>query len=486
MKYLEILRKQIEAMILERDAKLAAVELLADTLNETRDADGKAREATPEEDTEARANVAAAKDLDGKIAEAEARYAELAALEQRKATSRPPAAPAFTGRAGGGSDPYDVVIARSARTPEVIADQRDRALRALEIETDLDDDSKGHVERMLRNKRINRNGALARHILATGRPAYRDAFVELVCRSQPILTVEQGAAVQEIRGLQITTDASGGYLMPFTLDPTIILTNNGVVNPIRELATVITVATDNWQGVTSAGVTASYDAEESEVSDDTPTLAQPTIAVHQGQAFVPFSVQAEDDLDGLAMDVADMFADAKDRLELNAFTLGTGTGQPFGFVTEATTVATASADTYVRADVYSLQQAVAPRHRRNGKWMANLAILNLTAEFDTGTGSIHPLLQPSVTPGTSGQIRLQDAYENSEMDGVINAAATNLILAYGDFRKYRIHDRIGMTVELVPHLFGATRRPTGQRGWYCRFRHGARLVDVNAIKVLNA
>ena len=88
-------------------------------------------------------------------------------------------------------------------------------------------------------------------------------------RAQPILTAEQADAVKEIRGLQITTDASGGYLMPFTLDPTIILTNNGVVNPIRQLATVNSVATDNWQGITSAGVTASYDAEESEVSDDT-------------------------------------------------------------------------------------------------------------------------------------------------------------------------------------------------------------------------
>jgi HK97 family phage major capsid protein len=206
--------------------------------------------------------------------------------------------------------------------------------------------------------------------------------------------------------------------------------------------------------------------------------------VHQGQAFVPFSVQAEDDLDALAADVSEMFADAKARLELNAFTLGTGTGQPFGFVTEAATVATTAADTYAIADVYKLQQGVSPRYRGQGKWMMNLNIINLTRQFGTAN-NYHGFLT-DLGGGKPSQLLGQDLYENSELLGTITAAQTNKIVAYGDFSKYRIHDRIGMTVELIPTLFGATRRPTGQRGWYCRFRHGARLVDTNAVKLLDA
>jgi predicted phage gp36 major capsid-like protein len=76
--------------------------------------------------------------------------------------------------------------------------------------------------------------------------------------------------------------------IPFTLDPSILLTSNGALNPIREVARVIQIATREWKGVSSAGVTASYDAEASEVSDDTPTLAQPTITSAMGRAFVPF------------------------------------------------------------------------------------------------------------------------------------------------------------------------------------------------------
>jgi HK97 family phage major capsid protein len=475
VKYIEILRARLAELRASQDAALAEVESFAATLTD------EARSATAEEDTHVRGLIEAAKKAEADAAEIDEQIAQLEAVAAR-AAARPAPAPAHVGRAGGGSTPYDIDLRSAPRTKDVRRDIEARALRALE-QADLDDRNKTHIDGMLRDKRINRGGALARHLLATGSDAYREAFLELTFRSNPILRPEHLDAIEQVRGLQITADASGGYLMPFTLDPTVILTNNGVVNPIREMATVITVATDNWQGVTSAGVTASYDAEESEVSDDTPTLAQPSIAVHQGQAFVPFSVQAEDDLDALAQDVAEMFADAKDRLELNAFTLGTGTGQPFGFITEAATVASTSADTYAIADVAKLQNAVAPRHRRNGSWMANLLVIDMTRAFGTALGYA---FLTDLSNGAPPNLKGQPFNENSEMDGVIDAAASNKILAYGDFKKYRIHDRIGMTVELVPFLFGANRRPTGQRGWYCRFRHGARLVDVNAVKVLDA
>lgn len=474
-KYIELLRTQIAAKETERDAALDKLESIA-----TASLDEK-RSLTAEEDVEVRALHATVNTLTTELTADQATLAQHEATDAARKLATPPAkpgAPAFHRN----DDPYDIDLRSAPRTPEVRKDIEQRALRALEREEDLSDANKAHVEQMLRNRRVNRNGALARHIITTGRDDYRSAFSELTLRANPLLSAQQMEAVREVRGLQITTDASGGYLMPFTLDPTIIVTNNGVVNPIRSLATVITVATDNWQGVSTAGVTASYDAEEAQVSDDTPTLAQPSIAVHQGQAFVPFSVQAEDDLDALAQDVAEMFADAKDRLELNAFTLGTGSAQPFGLITEATTVASTTTDTYAVADVYKLQNAVASRHAAMGKWMANRAVINLTRQFGTALG--HAFLT-DLGGGMPPQILGQDLFENSEMDGTLNATATNLFLAYGDFKKYRIHDRIGMSVELVPHLFGANQRPTGQRGWYARFRHGARLVDVNAVKVLD-
>ena len=79
-------------------------------------------------------------------------------------------------------------------------------------------------------------------------------------------------------------------------------------------------------------------------------------------------------------------------------------------------------------------------------------------------------------------------YENSNMDGVINAAATesNYCLLYGDFAAgFVIVDRIGSTLELVPHLVGSNRRPTGQRGALLWFRTGSDVVIPNAFRLLS-
>ena len=60
------------------------------------------------------------------------------------------------------------------------------------------------------------------------------------------------------------------------------------------------------------------------------------------------------------------------------------------------------------------------------------------------------------------------------------------MLAFGDFASgYRITDRLGLTVELIAHLFGATnQRPTGQRGLFAYWRVGGGIVNQNAVRVL--
>jgi len=58
------------------------------------------------------------------------------------------------------------------------------------------------------------------------------------------------------------------------------------------------------------------------------------------------------------------------------------------------------------------------------------------------------------------------------------------VLLYGDFENYVIADRIGMTVEFIPHLVGTNRRPTGQRGWYAYYRVGADVVNVDGFRLL--
>ena len=41
-----------------------------------------------------------------------------------------------------------------------------------------------------------------------------------------------------------------------------------------------------------------------------------------------------------------------------------------------------------------------------------------------------------------------------------------------------------MTFEIVPHLFGASRRPTGERGLFAYWRTGSKTVVPEALRYL--
>jgi HK97 family phage major capsid protein len=58
------------------------------------------------------------------------------------------------------------------------------------------------------------------------------------------------------------------------------------------------------------------------------------------------------------------------------------------------------------------------------------------------------------------------------------------ILVLGDFRQFLIVDRVGMDVELVPHLFGTNRRPTGQRGIFAMWRNNSTVLVPGAFRKL--
>jgi len=68
-------------------------------------------------------------------------------------------------------------------------------------------------------------------------------------------------------------------------------------------------------------------------------------------------------------------------------------------------------------------------------------------------------------------------------DFTSTTGAANL-LVLGDFQNYLVAQRAGMNVELVPHLLGSNRRPSGQRGWYAWARVGADSINDLAFRLL--
>jgi HK97 family phage major capsid protein len=204
--------------------------------------------------------------------------------------------------------------------------------------------------------------------------------------------------------------------VPYQLDPQIIIAGTGSVNPMRDLATVLPTAQNEIRVVTSLGVSASWDAEAAEVSDDSPTLVQPSLTAFKGQAFVPVSIELFEDSD-LQRQVADLFADAKAQLEATAFTTGTGSAQPQGVITGVAavggSVVTSAGSALALADIIANQNALPPRWRANAVWMANLTMINAARQLPLYSNG-PSIVNDSTTPPRALGWAL---YENSAMDG---------------------------------------------------------------------
>lgn len=378
-----------------------------------------------------------------------------------------------------GDDIYDLSSVRANFADPSVAngELRERAMRSIEQSAfpaerkrgnqpgHTADDLRERVEGLLEQSR--EDGEIARRILLTGSPAYKRAFGKAI-NSRP-MTREEGDALA--RAASLTTTA-GGFAVPYTLDPTVILTNNGAINPVRSIANVITITGNEYRGVSSAGITASYDAEAAEVSDDTPTLAQPTANVEMARAFVPMSIEVSEDWGSIQSEMARMFSDAKDILESDKFLngLGHGSTQPEGLLVGANTgtVVTVTASVVAVADLYAVENSLAPRWRARASWTGGKAFYQKVRQFDTGGGAS---LWTQLRFGDPADLIGYPAYEWSDYSSAVTTP-TRTVATIGDFNQFMIVDRVGMSVELIPHMFHTSNNlPSGQRGLFAFWRN---------------
>lgn len=388
-------------------------------------------------------------------------------------------------------DPFEGVIdQRGALTPDVLgmtARARrtamvDANLRAVEGRIDRGEDQ-AHFETIVR--RHAGDTAWAANILARSRPEYSEAFAAVVTGT-PVALLEE-----ELRAaLVVGTNANGGYMVPTHLDPTIILTNAGSSNVMRPLATVRTLTTGNvWHGVTSAGVTASWDAELAEVSDDTPTVGTQSITPLKAQAFVQASVEALQDIAGLESDVMALFADARDRLEGAAHMTGAGsTTAPLGLFTainasSSLQTTSTTAATIGEVDIHALYRALPVRWRGRGTFVMHPLYALAIKRLGTAVSSA---FSGDLTAPVTDRILGRPVVESDDAPTTQTTTALDQEIVFADLSAYTIVDMPGGTsVEYVPHLFHTDNNlPKGVRGWIMYWRTGAGMPNLAAGRIL--
>ena len=421
------------------------------------------------------------------------REAAMKRIEEHRAISevfsrRPQAVKTVYANISRGLDASDGVARMTA------AEARDAALRTLDDRNSsrhLRSDQKDEVD-----KQIRLSSDIARRVLVTENEHYRDAWMKMVTNPNAgyLLSEEQRDAMriyEEYRAASEGTTTAGGFGIPVFIDPSIILTAQGTDNPFLTLAKQVTINTNIWKGVSSAGVTWAFQSEGVAVTDNAPVIAQPTVTVYMARGFIPYSIEVGQDYPGFADEMSTLLTAGYNELLIDKLTRGSGVGEPNGLVTQLS--ANASVRVKVQTggslsagDPYNLWKAL-PQRFRNGvstAWLMNVGVNNAIRQL--ATANVFHAFTQNLPAEWADILFGKRTYESPYMADITTATNANQELAIvGDFSNYVIARRGGMSVELVPTLFDVTNnRPTGQRGWFAYARIGGNSVNDLGFRLL--
>jgi HK97 family phage major capsid protein len=268
------------------------------------------------------------------------------------------------------------------------------------------------------------------------------------------------------------------------------MTAQGSGNPFLSICKQVDVNTNTWKGVSSAGVSWSFDAEGVEVSDDAPTLAQPTVPVNMARGLIPYSIEIGQDYPAFASEMSTLLAEGYDELLVDKFTRGSGTGEPNGVLTVLSASATnrvgvqTSGANFGPADPYSVWKAIPQRFRRRASWLMSVDVNNKIRQI--ATANVFHATTVNLPAEWADMLFGKATYESPYMpDTTTSTSANSGLTVVGDFAGYVIARRAGMNVELVPHLLSTTTNlPNGQRAWFAYSRIGGNVVNTSAFRLL--
>lgn len=424
-----------------------------------------------------------------KIAAAEERQARLATLAEGEGTVERGAAkgPAFHKKQTD-EELFNLENLRdlSYSGEDFLRKVEENAKRAVEravpgVERSKREDAQAQAMEHL-EERDNSSRDLAKRYLLTGSPEYSQAFGKVLRHGSDAMCSNEERAVLIRAAQALSSDGAGGYAVPFQLDPSVILTSAGVVNPIRKLARVEQIVGKEWQGILSAGITVSRSLEGAEFGENNFTTTQPTLRTNRVTADVPFSIEIDLTWGALQSEITRMLVDAKAREE-NSFITGNGVGtNPGGVVGSLTgnTVTAGGVASLAPEDLFALDEALDPRWEENASLLAHKAFYNKVRQFDEAGGAN---LWASLGDGTPSRLLDYPNYRSSAMDSALTTGSKVALL--GDFKQFLIVDRIGMQIELQQHVLHTdNNRWTGQRAVLAVWMNNSKILVDAAFKLL--
>jgi HK97 family phage major capsid protein len=209
------------------------------------------------------------------------------------------------------------------------------------------------------------------------------------------------------------------------------------------------------------------------------TVAVNTFKSGSKSIAVPIELMMDSQIDIVAM-IFKRLGDRIGRIQNQGFTTGTGSGQPFGVVTQSSSGkvgTTGQTLTVIYDDLVDMVDAIDYAYSPN-KWMFSQASRKVVRKIKDTAG--RPIWTPSydagMTKGTPDELLGYPVQINNDM---ATMAANAKSMLFGDFNKFLIRDAMQLQVFRFDDSAFMLK---GQVGFVAWARCGANLLDTTAVK----
>jgi HK97 family phage major capsid protein len=307
-------------------------------------------------------------------------------------------------------------------------------------------------------------------------------FAKWVRGGDGALTAEDRAVIRNT--MSTTTNSEGGYTVATEVARNVLDALKAGPGAMRKVSTVIqTSGVGDINYPTSDGTS---ETGEIIAQNTTATAADVSFSVKTLTAYkysskivaVPFELLQDSNVDIEAF-VIQRLATRLGRITNNHFTVGTGSSQPNGIVTAASSGkvgTTGQTTTVIYADLIDLQHSVDPAYRegRSCKFMMNDASLKVIRKIVDGQS--RPIFVPGYEVGVPGGA--PDTLLGSPIvinQDVATMAANAKSILFGDFSEYVIRDAMDVTMF---RFTDSAYTKLGQVAFLAWLRTGGNLIDV--------
>ena len=312
-------------------------------------------------------------------------------------------------------------------------------------------------------------------------PEYREVFRKYIARHR---MTDAELEVLHQRAQSVGTDSAGGYTVPDEL-MTEVITSMKYYSGILEAARIINTSHGRnilWPTVDDTSNTGAIIGENAADSEQDLTFGQKTLGAYMGTSRV-IRVSVEllaDSAVNIEQYIFERFAERLGRLFNNKLTVGTGTSEPSGIVTDSSLGVTAAATAAVtRDELVDLVHSVDRAYRMGPKvgFMMNDSTLAAIKKLSFGSSDDRPLWQPSVRVGEPDTLEGYPYWVNNDMASLATGQKTIL---FGDFSKYIVRFAGPLAAVRLNELYANNR----QVGYNSFQRFDGLLTDTAAVKHL--